>query len=176
MSQSSGAETVSAPLKSELPPLTKDTANQPGLTVVYQPKHCKPIVDIIFVHGLGGRSHYTWSYRRDLDLFWPQWLHSEPGLSEARISTYGYDSSVFPAFTKNFSCIDDFSRELLFRIKIAADEDMGQTTFGQVRTHTLCSTLETLWRSLCEPSWSLGLPRDDVSICLIRQLIAIWLT
>ncbi|KAJ5449516.1 uncharacterized protein N7458_005965 [Penicillium daleae] len=107
-------------------------ANSLGLTNVYSPGHCKPVVDIIFIHGLGGRSHYTWSYKKDLALFWPGWLHQEPGLADVRITTYGYDSSIWPAFTKNFSCIDDFSQELLARVKVAANELTGEIPFGEI--------------------------------------------
>lgn len=146
MSQASryGAE---APPRSVLPPRPKNTKNPPGLTVIYEPKNCKPIVDIVFIHGLGGSSHYTWSYRKDSDFFWPQWLHSESGLSEARISTFGYNSSFHPAFTKNFSCINDFSRQLLFQMKFAADEYRGETSFGQVRSYSFSSSLDELQRS-----------------------------
>ena len=118
--------------------LSRKTANGLGLTNVYSPKHCKPIVDIIFIHGLGGQSHFTWSYKKDLKLFWPGWLHQEPGLDEVRISTYGYDSTIWPAFTKNFSCIDDFAQELLARVKVAANELNGETPFGEVCTIILC--------------------------------------
>lgn len=112
--------------------LGRKTANSLGLTHVYSPEHCKPVVDIIFIHGLGGQSHYTWSYKKDLELFWPSWLHQESGLAEVRITTYGYDSSIWPAFTRNFSCIDDFSLELLARVKVAANELTGETPFGDV--------------------------------------------
>lgn len=114
------------------PQLSRETANPLGLTSVYSPRHCKPVVDIIFIHGLGGRSHYTWSYKKDLALFWPGWLHEEPGLADVRITTYGYDSSIWPALTKNFSCIDDFSQELLARVKVAANELTGEIPFGEV--------------------------------------------
>lgn len=114
------------------PQLSRKTANSLGLTNVYSPGHCKPVADIIFIHGLGGRSHYTWSYKKDLALFWPGWLHQEPGLADVRITTYGYDSSIWPAFTKNFSCIDDFSQELLARVKVAANELTGEIPFGEV--------------------------------------------
>lgn len=112
--------------------LTRKTANPLGLTSVYSPGHCKPVADIIFIHGLGGQSHYTWSYKKDLELFWPSWLHQESGLAEVRISTYGYDSRIWPAFERNFSCIDDFSLELLARVKVAANELSGETPFGDV--------------------------------------------
>lgn len=46
-----------------------------GLTVLFKPDRISPSVDIIFVHGLRGRSMRTWSLDDDLKLFWPQkWL------------------------------------------------------------------------------------------------------
>lgn len=51
-----------------------------------------------------------------------------------RITTYGYDSSIWPALRRNFSCIDDFSQELLARVKIAANELTGEVPFSTVRT------------------------------------------
>lgn len=146
MSQASryGAE---APPRSVLAPRSKNPDNPPGLSVICEPENRKPTVDIVFIHGLGGRSHYTWSYKKDLDFFWPQWLHSEPGLSETRISTFGYDSNFYPAFTKNFSCINDFSQQLLFQMKFAADEYEGETPFGQVRSYSFSSPLNGLQRS-----------------------------
>ena len=116
------------------PQLSRKTANALGLTHVYSPPHCKPVVDIIFIHGLAGRSHSTWCYNRDLEYFWPSWLPLEPGLAGVRITTYGYDSSIWPALRRNFSCIDDFSQELLTRVKIAANELTGEVPFGTVRT------------------------------------------
>lgn len=116
------------------PELNRKTANALGLTRVYNPQHCKPVVDIIFIHGLGGRSHDTWCYKRNLDFFWPKWLSQEPGLAGVRITTYGYDSSIWPALRRNYSCINDFSQELLARVKDAANELTGEVPFGTVRT------------------------------------------
>jgi pimeloyl-ACP methyl ester carboxylesterase len=49
-----------------------------------------PIVDIIFVHGLGGSARGTWTHGKSA--FWPIWLPKVQGLENARISTFGYDS------------------------------------------------------------------------------------
>ncbi|KAF7115826.1 hypothetical protein CNMCM5793_003466 [Aspergillus hiratsukae] len=70
-----------------------------GLTQVYCTKE-KPLVDIVFVHGLNGHPYNTWSTK---EVFWPADLL--PGLLEpckVRILTYGYNANV-TAFTDGAS-------------------------------------------------------------------------
>lgn len=65
-------------------------------------------VDVVAVHGLGGRRLKTW--RNDRGEIWLQkWLpDSIPG---ARVYTYGYDSD--PIFSDSKLGIEDFARGLL---------------------------------------------------------------
>lgn len=84
-----------------------------GLTAVWTP--LRPIVDIIFVHGLGGTSGKTWYCNNDLGTFWPSWLHEEQELSRARVHSFGYSASI--AGSANASGIFDFARDLLFKMK-----------------------------------------------------------
>ena len=74
-----------------------ETLGPMGLRVIYQPR-AVPIVDIIFIHGLGGGSKKTWSKDpRDPTLFWPQqWLPSEPEIGKARILSFGYNAKFLP--------------------------------------------------------------------------------
>ena len=69
-----------------------------GLTQVYCSE--KPLVDIVFVHGLNGHPHKTWSTS---NVFWPADL-LPPMLDQhrVRILTYGYNASVV-AFTDGVS-------------------------------------------------------------------------
>ncbi|KAJ4368867.1 hypothetical protein N0V83_005949 [Neocucurbitaria cava] len=52
------------------------------------------LVDLIFVHGLGGDSIKAWCLDNDADLFWPQyWLPKESGFLNTSIHSFGYDSN-----------------------------------------------------------------------------------
>lgn len=71
--------------------------------------------------GLGPKNH-------DPALFWPElWLPFEPGISTARILTFGYDANWRGA-SRSVSNISDFAKELLFEMRFAkgsAGEDLS---------------------------------------------------
>lgn len=109
-----------------------DRSNDPlGLHVIYDPPSDRA-VDIVFVHGLGGTSRLSWSWNRDLSLFWPQeWLPLEPGLEEARILTFGYNAN-FLSPAKDLFNIPDFAKDLLVQLKFGSDESAQSLNMGQV--------------------------------------------
>ncbi|KAL9611006.1 MAG: hypothetical protein Q9167_004320 [Letrouitia subvulpina] len=76
--------------------------NRFGLTEVFTPTPSKPNVDIVFVHGLNGDPHNTWTSEFS-KVFWPAQL-LPPILEEekARVLVYGYDADV-TAFTDGAS-------------------------------------------------------------------------
>ncbi|PMD13592.1 NACHT and WD domain protein [Hyaloscypha hepaticicola] len=90
----------------------------------------KPLVDLIFVHGLGGTSRGTWSWQRDRKNFWPAWLSQETDLCRSRIFTLGYNAEFSGQDTP--LSILDFAKDLLFRMKTysdgggASDQPIGQ--------------------------------------------------
>ena len=103
-----------------------------GLHVVYQPSSPASL-DIIFVHGLGGASHKTWSKNRDPDLFWPQqWLPLEPDICSARILTFGYNAMFRSGGPQNMN-IADFAKDLLFGMKFGSTVDTEDVGIGRVR-------------------------------------------
>ncbi|KAE8161064.1 Alpha/Beta hydrolase protein [Aspergillus tamarii] len=67
---------------------------QIGLTQVYCSKE-KPLVDIVFVHGLNGHPYNTWATHGNPPIFWPADLLPEVlEPSRVRILTYGYNANV----------------------------------------------------------------------------------
>ena len=105
-----------------------------GLNVLYEPDDGAPIVDIIFVHGLGGTSQKTWSRNRDTQFFWPrEWLPLEPGFERARILTFGYNAHFASSGRENVLDIADFAKDLLFGMKYGLNEDSQELEVGRVR-------------------------------------------
>ncbi|KAL9598741.1 MAG: hypothetical protein Q9219_004299 [cf. Caloplaca sp. 3 TL-2023] len=76
--------------------------NRYGLTEVSSPSTGKPNVDVVFVHGLNGDPHNTWTSEKS-KVFWPS--QTLPGVLEeekARVLVYGYDADVI-SFTDGAS-------------------------------------------------------------------------
>jgi hypothetical protein len=84
-----------------------------GLSTLYDPGE-EVVVDLIFVHGLNGGSHSTWTKNGDVSLFWPrEWLPKDEAFRDVRIHTFGYASGVSRESVLN---IPDFARSLLYSI------------------------------------------------------------
>ena len=97
-----------------------------GLTVIHEPEG-ERTADIIFVHGLGGSSRTTWSKDGDDDLFWPEkFLASDPGLSSARMLTFGYMAFFGDLKASGNISITDFARDLLGQLKNGPKPAVGQ--------------------------------------------------
>lgn len=104
--------------------------------MVYKPSSPAPL-DIIFVHGLGGASHKTWSKYQDPALFWPQqWLPLEPDICTARILTFGYNARFRSGGPPNTN-IADFAKDLLFWMKFGKNDAAEDLGIGRVRTQYL---------------------------------------
>lgn len=118
-------------------PSSSSTSNPLGLTLIHA--FPEPLMDLIFVHGLGGTSIGTWSWERDPSNFWLPWLARDAELSRSRIFTYGYDASLTgPYTTLN---ILDFSKDLLFRMKTYSGQDpSNRLPVGKVN-----ETYESRW-------------------------------
>ena len=100
-----------------------------GLSIVHDPLNAD--VDIIFVHGLGGSSYRTWSWNRDTDHFWPQWLPLDPELGSSRIFTFGYNANI-KGSGSNLNIID-FARDLLLRMLTFSGRNAPAQSIGTVR-------------------------------------------
>jgi hypothetical protein len=102
-----------------------------SLSVVYMPENAHK-VDIVFVHGLGGTSRWTWSKDRKSELFWPlTFLPLEPEINLARIMTFGYNASFQKTGNVTTSVLD-FAKDLLFDLKYAKDQHMEDLDMGKV--------------------------------------------
>ncbi|KAI1339150.1 hypothetical protein F5Y15DRAFT_95240 [Xylariaceae sp. FL0016] len=102
-----------------------------GLNVIYTPDNGRK-ADIVFIHGLGGTSRWTWSKDRDPELFWPlTFLPLEPDLCLARILTFGYDASVQKTGGLTTSVLD-FAKDLLFDLKYGRDQNSDDLAMGNV--------------------------------------------
>ena len=103
-----------------------------GLNVVYAPDAGKRKADIVFIHGLGGTSRFTWSKNKNPDLFWPlKFLPLDRDVSQARILSFGYDAR-FQRRGKVQVSISDFAKELLFDLKFATDANQDSLEIGIV--------------------------------------------
>lgn len=101
-----------------------------GLKVIHRPSGDRR-VDIVFVHGLGGSSRMTWSKYHNLEYFWPlKFLPFEPGINEARISTFGYNANFRSGTSKNTTSVLDFAKDLLYDLKYANDELEPEQALG----------------------------------------------
>ena len=100
-----------------------------GLSLIHESS--EPVVDFIFVHGLGGSSYRTWSWNHDPQYFWPIWLKDDLHLSQSRLFTFGYNAD----FTRRQTPLNilDFAKDLLFRLKTYASiKKTEDLSIGQV--------------------------------------------
>jgi hypothetical protein len=109
-----------------LGPGPRQGPNNPyGLYVVYQPEEKPIVMDIILIHGLGGKSYGTWT-KKDCfksPFFWPVSLHKTKPLQRVRVSTFGYDTASFKKLVGySAASIPDFALDLLSRLR-GDDED-----------------------------------------------------
>jgi hypothetical protein len=74
------------------------------------------VIDVIFVHGLGGSSRATWTHSESE--FWPTWLQEIKGLENIRISTFGYDANWDITKRSNALGIPDFASGLLMALNL----------------------------------------------------------
>ncbi|KAF2435949.1 NACHT and WD domain protein [Tothia fuscella] len=102
-----------------------------GLNVVYTPNNGHK-ADIVFIHGLGGSSRWTWSKSHKAELFWPlTFLPLEPDVCLARILSFGYNAD-FRKSGNLGTMVLDFAKRLLYDLKYAKDEQKEDLNMGKV--------------------------------------------
>jgi hypothetical protein len=89
-----------------------------GLNTLFAPS--EPLIEYIFVHGLGGGSTKTWCIEPDPSYFWPkEWLPRHASFRNVRIHSFGYNADWMG---KGQSVVDvhDFGQALLLAIRNSA--------------------------------------------------------
>ncbi|KAI0515458.1 NACHT and WD domain protein [Xylaria bambusicola] len=125
------SSTISSSHGIQSPGLRESEPGPLGLNVVYTPENARKL-DIVFVHGLGGTSRWTWSKNKNPALFWPStFLPLEPDLCLARILTFGYNANFLKTGSLGTSILD-FAKALLFDLKYGKDESKSDLNMGSV--------------------------------------------
>lgn len=99
--------------------------NPYGLSLVRGPRSGPVCMDIVFVHGLGGKSWDSWTQRNFLKppFFWPSSLNNTRNLQRVRVWMFGYRAASFKKLVGNStSAITDFALDLLFRLRNNAED------------------------------------------------------
>ena len=101
--------------------VTDDCVDDPkgplGLTLLHSPPD--PLIELVFVHGLGGGSRKTWSKTSFVAHYWPQeWIPKDPAFKDVRIHSFGYDSD-WAKGKENCLNIHHFGKSLLGELSIS---------------------------------------------------------
>lgn len=89
-----------------------------GMNMLFTPS--EPLIDYVFVHGLGGGSTKTWCFAEDPSYFWPKaWLSMEPAFRHVRISSFGYNADWTDGKETTLN-VHDFGRSLLESIRTSS--------------------------------------------------------
>ncbi len=104
-----------SPSTTEQPQPSDQVKGPLGLNLLHSPS--EPLIEFIFVHGLGGGSRKTWSKTADPHHYWPkEWLPKDPDFRNARIYSFGYAADWGEKKARVLE-INDFARSLLGEIK-----------------------------------------------------------
>ncbi|KAL2280910.1 hypothetical protein FJTKL_12218 [Diaporthe vaccinii] len=96
-----------------------------GLTLLHEPS--EPLIDFIFVHGLGGGSRKTWSKTPHSAHYWPkEWLPAEPRFKNVRIHAFGYNAA-WKERQASMLTIHDFGQALLADVRNSPALCRGET-------------------------------------------------
>ncbi|KAI9888888.1 MAG: hypothetical protein M1814_006177 [Vezdaea aestivalis] len=140
-----------------------------GLNIVYEPEAGKRKVDIVFIHGLGGTSRFTWSKNKNPDLFWPlKFLPLDRDIGQARILSFGFNAS-FQRRGKEQVSIVDFAKELLFDLKFGTNNDQESLEIGSV---PLIFVVHSMGGLIIKEAYILG-QNDPQYEHIIKSIVAI---
>ncbi|KAL9633201.1 MAG: hypothetical protein Q9164_004842 [Protoblastenia rupestris] len=87
----------------------------------------EPLIDFVFVHGLGGGSRKSWAKSSNPYHYWPkEWLPEDPDFNCVRIHSFGYKAD-WGEKTGSVLDILDFARSLLGAIESSPDIRRSET-------------------------------------------------
>jgi hypothetical protein len=99
------------------PSEVEDLRGPLGLHILFDP--LDPLVEFIFVHGLGGGSRKSWSYSDDPASFWPkEWLPQDDAFQHVRTHSFGYNAD-YTERRLSITNVHDFGKALLESIQNA---------------------------------------------------------
>ena len=105
----------SSPSTIEISEPAEDFKGPLGLNLLHAPS--EPLIDFIFVHGLGGGSRKTWSKSPNPYHYWPkEWLPRDSDFRHVRIHSFGY-AATWGEKKKSILDVNDFARSLLGEIR-----------------------------------------------------------
>ncbi|KAF4634517.1 hypothetical protein G7Y89_g3587 [Cudoniella acicularis] len=103
-----------------------DVIGSLGLTLLFLPS--EPLIDFIFVHGLGGGSRKTWALSKDPLHYWPrEWLPRDSSFKNVRIHTFGY-ASKWTEIKSSALNVHDFAKSLVTAIQDSPHMGTGHRT------------------------------------------------
>lgn len=86
-----------------------------GLTQLNVP--LEPLIEIVFVHGVGGGSRKSWSKSVADEHYWPQaWLPQDLDFQNARVHPFGYTSAKSEV-VQTIAAIPDIANSLLSALR-----------------------------------------------------------
>lgn len=86
-----------------------------GLNTLFAPS--EPLIEYVFVHGLGGGSTKTWCIEPYPSYFWPKdWLPRHVSFRNVRIHSFGYNADWMEKGQSVVS-VHDFGQALLLAIR-----------------------------------------------------------
>ncbi|KAF2232191.1 hypothetical protein EV356DRAFT_489005 [Viridothelium virens] len=93
----------------------EDSKGSLGLNLLYAVE--EPLIDFIFVHGLGGGSRKSWAFSSDAYHYWPkEWLSRDQEFRCVRVHSFGYKADLFDK-RESVADIYDFALALLREIE-----------------------------------------------------------
>lgn len=95
----------------------------------------EPLIDFIFVHGLGGGSRKSWSKSPHPHHYWPkEWLSRDPEFSRVRIHSFGYRADWVER-KESVLNIHGFARSLLGEIQCSPEIRRSKVGLEHPRSH-----------------------------------------